>query len=1199
MSFRKGALRAALCLFALGSLAPAQNQYIAFHSGAGNPSTELYVFLAGLLQPVAQLRNISGGTFQILPMPDGTKYYLIANGGAAVTAVEGNFTNPRTVAAGFSSAPTFAAVQPDGRRLILAAGKVYFIDTGTDTVINPNGLQVDGEPIDIAVSYDSSRAYILSRSTPGSAGTVLTMIDLANNFARLAVITFNGNLEQQATGLTLGPNGNLYLSTYSRVYEINAETLKLTTGGELSPRGYPNKGTLTPDGRYIVFPNRTPIFGGNSVIQMDLSNRTFSYDGASTSEVFSKFTPATLDASPTKMYAYGNSGRLFDLTLGSQVILDRSQLVSRFQTGLENLIFPNLAFSNEVPPRTLWFTRPISNPDGSTSKRLVQAGLTGFDQNIQEQNLQFSQNLEMSFLSPGVTSGGTRLLAFNTTQTVLGGQRSNLPLVTRMVDALGRGIYRGQVIYSTANPAVLIQNAQVVTGVDGWAQTYVTVPNVPGSYTIVASGGQNVAPFEFTIVVPGIVGPGGGVAQGGIFIAAGNGQINKENSFLELPLTIQVLDASGIAVSGQRVVWTQIRGFGPLSGGSVETTTQADGKSQLNYTTGRVPIPLAAGQDVVEAATTFGKVTFYITTVAVTLPSGAQAGDAQIEYIYPNLGDLNNRNLTVEAGGTLKNALAIRVADFLGQPLENIGLQVQTKAPAVYTVGDLSPPLPPEGFTAFCDGIPLSDARGNVVCDVKAGDKPGTGALYVIVGGYRSMPALNLTITVGKASKVRILAGDNQKAKGNTSLPVPLQVQVTDLGGNPLNNVPVTWSIVAPGTGTLNAARVSTNPAGIGQNSFRTGLVPGRIQVRAQIDNPTPGAIPIFVLFTIETETTLGGLTQVSGNGQETGIGNEFPNPLIAQVTDVNGAPLQGVRVEFAAIGAGTVITSSEVSNAFGQVATRIRAGGTSGTVTVTATTGSFQTNFTLTVRPPTPTILGSDIVNSASLQPGLTPCGLATITGRNMLPGLQGLLQPNSIGQLPTTLGPVNSITIGGIAAPIVRALNQNGREQVDIQTPCEVPLGQSTVVINIQGQTSAIVQGIPVSEYQPGIFTFDANDGRPYAVAIKEDGSFVSPTNPAERGKTVRVLVTGLGQTSPALLTNRAGINGQSVTASLIGGINDAGARVVRAETVAGQIGNYLVEIEIPADTQAGPYQSVAVAVVLPGGQLVFSNGVYIPIR
>jgi len=1199
--FHRSVLPAVACLLALGTEAFAQNQYVAFHSGAGNPSTNLYIYLAGTLQPITALNNVSGGTFQILPMPDGTKYYLIANGGAAVTAVEGNFTNPRTIAANVALAPTYATIQPDGRRLILVAGKVYFIDTGTDLVLNPNGLDVDGQAIDAVVNWDSTRAYILSRAQPGASATVLTMIDLVNNFARLGSITFPGNNEQQATGILMGPNGLLYLSAYARIYEIDPGSLALTSGGELQARGYPAKGTVTADGKFIVFPNRTPVFGGNSVIQLDLSNRVFSYDSASTSEVFSKFYNASFDTSPTRMYAYGSSGRLYDLTLGSQVVLDRSQINTIFQSGLEVPSFPNATFSNEAPPRTLWVTRNTTNLDGSTSRQLIQTDLR--DQRIQQQNLPSAQQLEMTFLSPGVTSGGTKLLGFNTTQTVPAATRTPLPLVARMVDGLGRGIYRGLVSFTAENPAVIISAPQVVTGVDGWAQTYVTTPNLPGTYKVLASGGPGVTGMEFTITVPGTVGGGGGPGTlGGIFIFAGNGQIQRENFPIEQPLTVQVLDATGKPIIGQPVVWTQIRGQGPLTGGSVENTTDQEGKAYLQLTTGLVPLPLAANQDVIEAATAFGKVTFYSTTITLRQPNGQQAGDAQIEYIYPNLGDVNNRNVTIEAGATLTNAIGIRVADYLGQALENVSLQVTTKAPSVYSGSEGGPPAPPAGFEATCANNALTSASGNVTCDIKAGNKPGTAPLYVIVGSYRSMAPLNLTITVGKASKLRVLAGAGQKVKGNTALPIPLQVQVTDLGDNPISGAAVTWSRVGTVVfGTLGAERSFTNTGGISQNSFRSATVPGRFQIRAQIDNPNaaPGSNPIFVIFDVEVDSTVGAVVQISGNAQEAGINSDFPNPLVVQVNDLTGTPISGVRVEFVAIGSGTASSSAETTDNFGRAFVRAKAGTQPGPLSITATVGVLQTTFTLTVRPPTATVLGSDIVNSASLQSGLTPCGLATISGRNLLPGVSGILQPNTFGQLPTTLGPIAGITLGGLTAPIVRAVNSGGREQIDIQTPCELQPGSTTVVINITGQSATTVTNVSVRQYQPGIFEFDGTDGRRYAVAVKEDGSFIGPTNPAERGKTVRILLTGLGQTSPALGTNRAGVANQAVLASLIGGINDAGVRVVKAETVTGQIGNYLVELEIPLETQAGPYQSVAVAIALPTGELIFSNGAYIPIR
>ena len=61
--------------------------------------------------------------------------------------------------------------------------------------------------------------------------------------------------------------------------------------------------------------------------------------------------------------------------------------------------------------------------------------------------------------------------------------------------------------------------------------------------------------------------------------------------------------------------------------------------------------------------------------------------------------------------------------------------------------------------------------------------------------------------------------------------------------------------------------------------------------------------------------------------------------------------------------------------------------------------------------------------------------------------------------------------------------------------------------------------------------------------------------------------------------------------------GGMNDQGVGVLNAETLSGDIGKYLVELEVPTTTTPGPYQSVVVQV--KAGSQPYSNTVYIPIR
>jgi hypothetical protein len=68
--------------------------------------------------------------------------------------------------------------------------------------------------------------------------------------------------------------------------------------------------------------------------------------------------------------------------------------------------------------------------------------------------------------------------------------------------------------------------------------------------------------------------------------------------------------------------------------------------------------------------------------------------------------------------------------------------------------------------------------------------------------------------------------------------------------------------------------------------------------------------------------------------------------------------------------------------------------------------------------------------------------------------------------------------------------------------------------------------------------------------------------------------------------------------VSAPVIGGLNNAGVRVRSAELLEGQVGVYIVTMEVPADTQTGSNQPLGLGVTGADGQVVFANAAYIPI-
>ena len=64
-----------------------------------------------------------------------------------------------------------------------------------------------------------------------------------------------------------------------------------------------------------------------------------------------------------------------------------------------------------------------------------------------------------------------------------------------------------------------------------------------------------------------------------------------------------------------------------------------------------------------------------------------------------------------------------------------------------------------------------------------------------------------------------------------------------------------------------------------------------------------------------------------------------------------------------------------------------------------------------------------------------------------------------------------------------------------------------------------------------------------------MRPDGSYVSATNPAQRGETITVFATGLGQTSPPTTTGTPGVAGQSVSNTLLATLNQRSAAVLSA--------------------------------------------------
>ena len=252
--------------------------------------------------------------------------------------------------------------------------------------------------------------------------------------------------------------------------------------------------------------------------------------------------------------------------------------------------------------------------------------------------------------------------------------------------------------------------------------------------------------------------------------------------------------------------------------------------------------------------------------------------------------------------------------------------------------------------------------------------------------------------------------------------------------------------------------------------------------------------------------------------------------------------------------------------------------------------TGTIQA-FSLTITGTaitTPTYTAASIVNSASLAGGLiAPGEVASIYGFSLGPQT-GVTSSGTPG---TSLSGT-TVSINGTPAPILYA----SYNQVNFQVPYTIPSGTTA---QIQVQSSTGTSGnimVDVLSSAAGLFTNQSN-GQGQALAVNQDGTVNSTSNPAAPGSYVSLYADGLGAVSETFTagtpapTNQL-LNLTGTVTAIIGGLS---APVQFAGLAPGYIGLYQINVQVPATLTAGQHR---VFVILPNG---YSSqpGVYLTVQ
>jgi hypothetical protein len=821
----------AVFLIAFACLVAAQP--IAVLPGAQATSTSIPVFSGNPLTPLLTTNGVPAGASQLLPKPDGSKFYVLTTS-PGVTVLDRNLNNPVQILQSLKAAPTTLTLSPDGRRLLVIAGNsAYFVDTAADTLVG-DALNLPGTPLDVAFTHDSQTAFILS-NVNGAFTAFVTPVDLSGNNAGYSLtLPVSGN----ATGIATAPNGLLYVSAPYAVFEIDPRTLFVTpapngaNAATIAVNGTPEKLQFTSSSQYAVALNRTPASGVAILFDFFRYSATVA-SGATPDGVLDRL----VIASDNRIFAHSINNALYELTLDG--LLSPSSVLTALPRGSQVLsVLP----SNEAPAKSLFVT---TLADGAST--LSRIDLTS-DRLASQVPVPSLDNQVLAFAGTNPTTGALSVQGIGTYQAISSGAVSQ-PLVARVLDANGVPVFNTTVTLTVLCGGVTLTNTHPTTNSLGFVEVYAMGGAASGTFQVQAtvprgSGGG----ATFTIHVAGFGPELGGCSQyydpSGLYIISGNGQLVPEQHVAQQLLMVMARDAAGNPLPGQRIQFSTIRGEAtilcpgvgeqfpyvpsgsctPISAGLI-AVTDSTGQAGVKFLATSIQGESYA-QAIVNAVSSSGSVNFIVTTVLVARSNGSLASLPVAYILTPQpeavQGFTGVRVIRGRTGETIPGALLVQVVPAegskAGQPLANVAVNVS---------GQGDPDTTPSASCA--GGAALTDANGMASCDIVVGPVAGTAILNVNVGGAIQTPLVQIVASPGLPPGIQILQGDNQS--GSPGQQLTLRARILDAAGNASSNVPVTWTVVQ-GSGTLSGVTRQSDPVGNVQSTLTLGYIPGNITVR-------------------------------------------------------------------------------------------------------------------------------------------------------------------------------------------------------------------------------------------------------------------------------------------------------------------------------------------------------------------------------
>jgi uncharacterized protein with beta-barrel porin domain len=729
-----------------------------------------------------------------------------------------------------------------------------------------------------------------------------------------------------------------------------------------------------------------------------------------------------------------------------------------------------------------------------------------------------SGEASMNFTYLEGTSGGGSVATIRAADSI-GTAYANAKATTLGYDkiSIGSGANQSGLVGSSCTPIVAHVNDGNGNPIPGAAVAWTQKSGPPGA-VMLSNANTSTDPSGNTSITCQFLQPGAGVIGAQL---VSNGVQTSARFVIVSAASLTLVSPSGVSGS-------------PGTTASVEVQSlKADGTPEI---TGTVKWAVLGGNATVSAPSSTtnsnGQATITVTfgtsnslLFATDVATGLQVQDIPLNSVSPNgsLQLVSGQNQSGTAGSPAAQPVVVQLLSPSGAPLTGHTI----------TWSILS-----GSSVRLLNTTSLTDVNGRAHVNfdyVQAGSAQ-------IVATTDLVPDEDQQVIVTESalglSTIKVVSGSGQSGLAGTPGVQQLVVQENDASGNPVAGRTITWTAVSGGAKVAGSTSSSSPPTGSnGQASisFTYGPAAGIDAIQAADLALVNGNIASFGVRALNANA----LNEVSGNGQAGLINSNSAQPLVVEVLDAAGNPVNGRTINWTTIkGAARPLSTSSVTM-----------------------NGKASVGFSYGATPSTSTLVATDAVTGQKVAFTVTGSApgyhvmIASGDGQDGLPGTPGP-QPIVIELLDATNqpvaghGPLTWSVVSGSATLGMVTTVFDSRGQAKANFNFGTAAGTSIIQVTGAGPNPQLVQAsvttLPASAAQ--LLTIVSGNGQVLNGAIASAAMVVqlkNASNAPVAGATVYWTATNGNLQAATSVTNGNGQAINTVSASA------SGAVVVHAST------------------------------------------------